>query len=66
VPCHDPKDTETLVRYVVDYELKEKKEKAMPVPKKHREKMAIVGSGPAGLMAAYELVKMGYPVLVEL
>jgi NADPH-dependent glutamate synthase beta subunit-like oxidoreductase len=56
--------TETLERYVGDYELKEKKEKAMPVPKTHREKIAIVGSGPAGLTAAYKLVKMGYPVTV--
>jgi len=60
----DPKATETLERYVADCELKEKKEKAKPVPKKHREKIAIVGSGPAGLTAAYELVKMGYPVTV--
>ena len=60
----DPKATETLERYVADYELKERKEKAMPVPKKHREKIAVVGSGPAGLMAAYKLVKMGYPVTI--
>ena len=60
----DPKATENLERYVADYELKEKKEKVMPIPKKHREKIAIVGSGPAGLTAAYKLVKMGYPVTV--
>lgn len=32
--------------------------------KTHSEKIAIVGSGPAGLTAAYELAKMGYPVTV--
>lgn len=30
----------------------------------HREKIAIVGSGPAGLACAYYLRKMGYPVTV--
>ena len=61
---NDPKAIETIKRYVADYELKEKKEKVMPLPKKHREKIAIVGSGPAGLTAAFNLVKMGYPVTV--
>ncbi len=30
----------------------------------YHEKVAIVGSGPAGLTATYELVNMGYPVTV--
>jgi NADPH-dependent glutamate synthase beta subunit-like oxidoreductase len=29
-----------------------------------KEKIAVVGSGPAGLTAAYDLVRMGYPVTV--
>jgi len=33
-------------------------------PKTHKEKIAIIGSGPAGLTAAYELAKKGYPVTV--
>jgi len=60
----DPKAAENLERYVADYGLKEKKDMVMPMPKKHREKIAIVGSGPAGLTAAYDLVRMGYPVTV--
>ncbi len=32
--------------------------------KTRKEKVAIVGSGPAGLTTAYELVKKGYPVTV--
>ena len=30
----------------------------------HKERIAIVGSGPAGLNAAYHLVKKGYPVTI--
>jgi len=40
------------------------KEKPKPVPKTHSEKTAVIGSGPAGLTAAHELAKMGYPVTV--
>jgi NADH-quinone oxidoreductase subunit F len=32
--------------------------------KKRREKVAVIGSGPTGLTAAYELAMMGYPVTV--
>jgi len=54
-----------LKRLVADYELKTgKHEKPSPMPKKYDEKIAIIGSGPAGLAAAYELVRMGYPVTV--
>jgi NADPH-dependent glutamate synthase beta subunit-like oxidoreductase/Pyruvate/2-oxoacid:ferredoxin oxidoreductase delta subunit len=38
--------------------------KPKPIPKKHKEKVAVVGAGPAGLSAAYELAKLGYPVTV--
>ncbi len=50
-----------LERYVADYWLQEK---AKPIPRIYRRKVAIIGSGPAGLAAAYELVRMGYPVTV--
>jgi heterodisulfide reductase subunit A-like polyferredoxin len=54
-----------LKRFVSDYELKtEKKKKVAPIPKTHTEKIAVIGSGPSGLTAAYELVKRGYPVTV--
>lgn len=54
-----------LKRFVADYELAiAKKEKPKPVPKIHEEKVAVIGSGPAGLTVAYELAKMGYPVTV--
>lgn len=51
----------SLERFVADYWLKEK---AQPVRKIYAAKVAIVGSGPAGLAAAYDLTRMGYPVTV--
>ncbi len=39
-------------------------EKIQLIPKRSREKVAIIGSGPAGLTAACELIKKGYPVTV--
>ncbi len=50
-----------LERYVADYWLQEK---AIPALRIYLKKVAIIGSGPAGLAAAYDLVKMGYPVTV--
>lgn len=51
----------SLERHVADYLLEAK---AQPVPRIQREKVAIIGSGPAGLAAAYGLAKRGYPVTV--
>ncbi len=50
-----------LERFVADRWLKEK---ALPMPKIYAARVAIVGSGPAGLACAYFLVKKGYPVTV--
>jgi heterodisulfide reductase subunit A-like polyferredoxin len=52
-----------LKRYITDYN----KNYELPKSKvKRKEKIAIIGSGPAGLMAAYKLRQMGYkPTIFE-
>jgi len=54
----------TLKRFMADYELKAGREKAASVERTKEEKVAIVGSGPAGLACAYDMVRQGYPVTV--
>jgi len=59
----DPKAVELLKQYVTEYEQKREEQPVLTL-KKRREKVAVIGSGPAGLTAAYELAMMGYPVTV--
>ena len=60
----EPMSIRTLKRFIADYELKAGREKAVPFEKTRKEKIAVVGSGPAGLACAYDLVRKGYPVTV--
>jgi NADPH-dependent glutamate synthase beta subunit-like oxidoreductase len=54
-----------LKRYAADLEISEKIPFAWPAPPVERaERIAVVGSGPAGLTAAYELRRLGYRVTV--
>jgi len=53
-----------LKKFVADIEREQRKVKPKPIPKTHTERVAIIGAGPAGLTAAYELAKLGYPVTV--
>lgn len=50
-----------LKRYVADVELNQGLEPVYETPeKKHPEKIAIIGAGPAGLTCAYHLARLGY------
>jgi len=53
-----------LKRFIADYELKVGREKVSPVERTKEDRVAIIGSGPAGMACAYDLVKKGYPVTV--
>lgn len=53
-----------LKRFMADYELKEGRERAQPCEITKEEKVAIVGSGPAGIACAYDLIQRGYAVTV--
>jgi glutamate synthase (NADPH/NADH) small chain len=60
----DPLSIGRLERFVADYEL----QKGVTVPPRSksstRGKVAVVGSGPAGLTAAADLAKLGYEVVI--
>jgi heterodisulfide reductase subunit A-like polyferredoxin len=49
-----------LKRFVSDNEKEDKTN--LTIPEEHGKRVAIIGSGPAGLLAAYDLRKMGYGV----
>jgi heterodisulfide reductase subunit A len=55
-----------LKRFMADYALDHKLDDELPENKKNGVKVAIIGSGPAGLSAAYYLAKLGYsPTIFE-
>jgi uncharacterized 2Fe-2S/4Fe-4S cluster protein (DUF4445 family)/thioredoxin reductase len=60
----DPLSIRSLHRFVADHESKKGRTKVTPVEKTKEDKVAIIGSGPAGLACAYDLVRRGYPVTV--
>jgi len=53
-----------LERFVADYELEHNLFTPPVIKEQREEKVAIVGSGPAGLTCAAELAQMGYKVTV--
>jgi len=52
-----------IERFLADSQINTKSEKHQTNPKK-KEKVAIIGSGPAGLTCAYHLARMGYSTAV--
>ncbi|HHF53356.1 MAG TPA: NADPH-dependent glutamate synthase [candidate division WOR-3 bacterium] len=53
-----------LERFVADYEAKQGLSEKPQIKEKKNKKVAIIGSGPAGLVCASELAKMGYDVTI--
>ncbi len=60
----EPVSIRSLKRFMADYELRVGREKATSIEKTKEDKVAIIGSGPAGLACAYDLITEGYPVTV--
>ncbi len=74
--CHHPCEAEckrgkvdeplairALKRFAADQQ-RGQKNRPEPVPQTRSEKIAIIGAGPSGLTAAYELVTQGYSVTI--
>ena len=59
---HQPVAIGKLERFVADYERLHNSFDGFVVKDKRKEKVAIVGTGPAGLTCAAELAKLGYNV----
>ena len=53
-----------LERFVADYEMAQNLESEKLIVKSKGQKVAVIGSGPAGLSCAGDLAKMGYDVTV--
>ena len=53
-----------LERFVADYHMAKEDKPAVTVPESNGHKIAVIGSGPAGLTCAGDLRKMGYDVTI--
>jgi NADPH-dependent glutamate synthase beta subunit-like oxidoreductase/Fe-S-cluster-containing dehydrogenase component len=53
-----------IERYIADLDLKAEQRYVPPLKAQREEKVAIVGSGPAGLACAYYLAREGYQVTI--
>ena len=53
-----------LERFVADYHMAKEDKPAVTVPESNGPKIAVIGSGPAGLTCAGDLRKMGYDVTI--
>jgi len=53
-----------IKRFVADYEAKNGGPAVDPAKRTKKESVAVIGSGPSGLSAAYDMVNMGYGVTI--
>ena len=53
-----------LERFVADYHMAKKSKPAVKVPESNGHRIAVIGSGPAGLTCAGDLRKLGYDVTI--
>ena len=60
----EPVSIRSLKRFMSDYEMNVGREKATPIERTKKDRVAVIGSGPSGLAAAYDMVREGYPVTV--
>lgn len=61
---NDPVGIGNLERFVADYEREHKLDRIPDMPSSSGKRVAIIGSGPAGLTCAYELRTRGHEVTV--
>jgi NADH-quinone oxidoreductase subunit F len=60
----EPVAIRALKRYAADWYLEHASRRSVPFPVTKKQRVSIVGAGPAGLTCAYFLAKMGYKVTV--
>ncbi|MEE8478960.1 MAG: NAD(P)-binding protein, partial [Candidatus Neomarinimicrobiota bacterium] len=64
IQIDSPVAIRSLKRFVADYELDHPIPKPKPTAGTRKEKIAVIGSGPAGLTAAHDLAKRGFNVTI--